>query len=189
MVKYPTGTKKTYVATKTSTSRRGMELEAEINQTNDYYLVTNVAVIHKKPTPVQIVNVSYPARSAAKITEAYFKLPSTTDYNGIYKGKYIDFEAKDCQSTTAFPLSSIHEHQIKHLRQVQEHGAIAFLIVRFAKKEETYYVPMEQFFSWYDHKTRNSIPYSWFQENAYVIPYRYQKPVDYVTIIDKIYFK
>ena len=32
---------------------RGMSLEAEINASNAYYLATNQAVIHKKPTPIQ----------------------------------------------------------------------------------------------------------------------------------------
>ena len=49
-----------------------------------------MAVIHKKPTPVQIVNVHYPMRSKAVINEAYFRTPSTTDYNGIYNGHYLD---------------------------------------------------------------------------------------------------
>ena len=35
----------------------GMELEDMINQSNEYYLVNNKAVIHKKPTPIQIVKV------------------------------------------------------------------------------------------------------------------------------------
>ena len=42
-----------------------------INATNDYYLTHGLAVIHKKPTPVQIVRVDYPQRSRAKIVEAY----------------------------------------------------------------------------------------------------------------------
>ncbi|MDE7106338.1 MAG: Holliday junction resolvase RecU, partial [Anaeroplasmataceae bacterium] len=64
----------------------GMDLEQAINESNTYYLNNDIAVIHKKPTPVQIVKVNYPSRNKAVITEAYYKTPSTTDYNGIYKG-------------------------------------------------------------------------------------------------------
>ncbi len=75
-------------------ANRGMSFEKMINATNDYYLSQGLAVIHKKPTPIQIVRVDYPQRSRAKIVEAYFRQASTTDYSGVYKGYYIDFEAK-----------------------------------------------------------------------------------------------
>ena len=91
---------------KHNTAHRGMNLEEDINLTNEYYLSHDIAVIHKKPTPIQIVKVSYPERSSAKIVEAYFRTPSTTDYNGIYKGKYIDFEAKETK-TLSFPFTNI----------------------------------------------------------------------------------
>ena len=85
---------------------RGMSLEDEINESNKYYLEHGIAVIHKKPIPIQIVDVSYPKRSAAVIREAYFKQASTTDYNGVYHGKYIDFEAKETKNKVSFLLPS-----------------------------------------------------------------------------------
>ena len=54
-------------------SNRGMTLEEDLNETNKFYLQSEIAVIHKKPTPVQIVNVDYPKRSAAVIKEALNK--------------------------------------------------------------------------------------------------------------------
>ena len=79
---------------------RGMSLENDIEHSNSYYLKHGMAVIHKKPTPVQIVNVHYPQRSKAVINEAYFRTPSTTDYNGLYQGHYIDFEAKETRTSS-----------------------------------------------------------------------------------------
>lgn len=38
---------------------RGMTLEQEINDSNQYYLEREIAVIHKKPIPIQIVDVDY----------------------------------------------------------------------------------------------------------------------------------
>ncbi len=189
MVNYPNGKKSTYTHEKASAAHRGMELEKEINQTNDFYLANDIAVIHKKPTPVTIVKVDYPARNAATITEAYFKLPSTTDYNGIYRGRYIDFEAKECALKTSFPIKSIHHHQIVHLDTVTRHGAIAFVIVRFTVYDKTYYVKATDMTEYIRTCGRSSIPFDWFRENGIPIPSNYVKPVDYLKIVDELYFK
>src|SRR5690554_6898251 len=107
-----------------SLSNLGMTLEKDVEETNLYYLETKRAVIHKKPTPVQIVDVSYPSRNKAKIVEAYYRTPSTTDFNGIYKGYYIDFDCKETKSTTSIPLANIHNHQIEHLKNIVDAGGI-----------------------------------------------------------------
>ena len=52
---------------------RGMSLEKDIEQSNSFYLKSDIAVIHKKPTPVQIVNVNNPKRRKAVMREAYFR--------------------------------------------------------------------------------------------------------------------
>ena len=168
MVNYPNGKKYNNQHANLSASNRGMALESDINTTNNYYLESDVANIHKKPTPIQIVHVDYPARNKAKITEAYFKVPSTTDYNGVYRAKAIDFEAKEC-TKKSYPLAAIHPHQIKHLKNVIKHGAIAFMIFRFTNENETFYVEAKKVCDYYETSERKSIPYAWFQENG-IIP-------------------
>lgn len=189
MINYPNGKKRKYNALKISQANRGMTLEKDLNRSNKYFLEKNIANIHKKPTPIQIVSVDYPKRSAAKITEAYFKVASTTDYNGVYKGRAIDFEAKEC-SQKSFPLKSIHQHQIQHLKSVIHHGAIAFIIIRFTSLDETFFVNAKDIINIYENKekTRKSIPYSWFKKNCYLIPFNLLVPVNYIKVLDELYF-
>lgn len=47
--------------------KRGMSLEDDLNDTIAYYLTHEIAVIHKKPTPVQIVSVDYPKEVVPKL--------------------------------------------------------------------------------------------------------------------------
>lgn len=172
-------------------SNRGMTLEEDINQSNKAYLTQGKAVIHKKPTPVQIVKVDFPKRSAAVIKEGYFKQASTTDYNGIYRGKYVDFEAKETKNKSSFPLSNIHEHQIQHMKQVVDHGGICFLVLRFTQQNETYYLPAEKLFFYWDRQSnggRKSIPYKDIQQEGHLIPLQFLIRVDYLSIIDEMYF-
>jgi recombination protein U len=169
----------------------GMDLETIINDSNEYYLNNNIAVIHKKPTPVQIVKVDYPMRSKAVITEAYYKTPSTTDYNGIYKGKYIDFEAKECHNKTAFPLANIHEHQVMHIKSIIDHGGIGFIIVAFNLYNEYYLLPFEVLYEYWNNSKndgRKSIPYQTFKERAHLIKEGYLPRLSYLRVVDEIYF-
>lgn len=156
-----------------------MTLEAELNESNKYYLDNNIAVIYKKPTPVKVIK-----QVNEKIVNAYFEKPSTTDYNGIYEGKYIDFEAKET-TKTAFPLANIHPHQIKHIENVLKQGAICFLIVRFTKINETYLLFGKDFIDFINTNTRKSIPIEYFKEKGYLIKDKLMPKVDYIDIINK----
>lgn len=198
VIRYPNG--QTYNSEKLSSTshsyahktilygNRGMTLEEEINQSNQYYLNNGIAVIHKKPIPIQIVNVDYPKRSAAVIKEAYFKQPSTTDYNGVYKGHYIDFEAKETKSTTAFPLANFHEHQIVHMKACQKQHGICFTIIRFATTQEIYLMPADLLFKfWNNMKSgRKSIPKDDIKEAGFLIEYQIQPRVPYLKYVDNL---
>ena len=183
-MKYPNGIKKEYINIK-SHSNRGMNLENDLNDSNNYYLVNDIAIIYKKPTPITINKVDYKSRVDAVIKEAHFKIPSTTDYNGIYKGKYIDFEAKETKSTTSFPLSNIHSHQIEHLKNIYKHGGIGFIIVRFTKLNKTYLLFIEDLINFLDNNERVSIPIDYFNEFGQLIKEGLNPRLDYLKILDQ----
>ncbi|WP_261129076.1 Holliday junction resolvase RecU [Bacillus sp. Marseille-Q3570] len=174
-----------------SYANRGMTFEEDINHTNDYYLKIGKAVIHKKPTPVQIVSVDYPKRSAAVIKEAYFKQPSTTDYNGVYRGRYIDFEAKETRNKTSFPLTNFHQHQIDHMKLVIEQDGICFILVRFKNPQEDFLLEVQHLFNFWNQQDtggRKSIPKTYFEEKAHLIQLGYNPRIDYLRIIDELFF-
>lgn len=184
---YPNGKSRNTVSTISNKANLGMSLESDINITNTTYLNDDLAIIYKKPTPIKIVNVDYKSRNTAKIVEAYYCEPSTTDYNGIYKSRYIDFEAKECNSTTSFPFTSIHSHQIEHLERCLKHGAIAFIILRMTRFNETYLIKAEDFLDFYKGRSRKSLPYEWIKEHGELIEYKYSKPCDYLKVVDRVY--
>lgn len=169
-------------------ANRGMNFEADINITNKYYLDEDIAVIYKKPTPITINKVSYPSRANAVITEARFKTPSTTDYNGIYKGRYIDFEAKET-NLHYFPLANIHDHQIVHLKKIIKHGGIGFILVNFNKLNKIFYLDGNCLFDFINKNDRKSIPIEYFEEYGYEIKVKFNPRIDYLNIVEKIYFK
>ncbi|MFS0863361.1 Holliday junction resolvase RecU [Fredinandcohnia sp. 179-A 10B2 NHS] len=172
-------------------SNRGMTLEEDLNETNVYYLEHKIAVIHKKPTPVQIVSVDYPKRSAAVIKEAYFKQASTTDYNGIYKGRYIDFEAKETRNKTSFPLQNFHQHQIKHMSDILQQGGICFVILRFTVLDEIYYLDASHLLSFWERQNadgRKSITKKEIETFGHLLEIGYHPRIDYIKVINHLYF-
>ena len=109
------------------------------------------------------------------------------DYNGLYRGKYIDFDAKETLNKTSFPLSNIHEHQINHIRNVIRHNGIAFLIIRM--NGIVYLFPGENLIYYIDNEKRKSITYKYIQENSHIIKEGYQPTLDYLKAVDEVFFK
>lgn len=178
-MKYPNKTKEKYEPTVTH-GNRGMNLEKMINQSNLFYIEENIALIYKKPTDIGINKVNYKPKLVIK--DAYFKSPSTLDYNGIYKGKYIEFDAKETKNKTAFPLSNISNHQYVHLQKIIEHGGICFLIIKM--NELIYLLPGNKLIEFINQEKRKSIPYDYLKQNAYLIKYGYNPLIDYIKVID-----
>ena len=156
-----------------------------LNQSNEYYLNENIAVIYKKPTPITISEVKYGAKERV-ITKAYFRTPSTLDYNGIYRGKYIDFDAKETLNKTSFPLQNIHKHQLEHMKKVIKHGGISFLIISI--NNEDYLLDGNIILNYIEKTEKKSIPYKFIQENGELIERKIKPRLDYIKAIDKIYF-
>lgn len=170
-------------------AKRGMSLEDEINHSNQYYLANHIAVIHKKPTPIQLVKVDYPKRSAAVIKEAYFRRPSTTDYNGVYKGYYIDFDAKETRNKRSFPLKNFHPHQIRHMRECIKQGGICFAFIKFTELDLIYLLPATNLFEFWDQQEsggRKSIPLASIEKCGYQIGYRLNPRLPYLEAVDRI---
>ncbi len=180
---YPGGIKKRCSSSIISYKNRGMTLESELNESNTYYKENKIAYIYKKPTPIKLVKVDYKQNL---IKEAYFEKPSTTDYNGIYKGKYIDFEAKETTNKTSFPLCNIHPHQIEHIRNIKDEGGISFLIVRFTTLDQTYLLKGEDFLIFLEKEKRKSIPINYFNDKGYILKNTFRPRIDYLKVVDKI---
>ena len=192
MVKYPGGVaiarKQQIKQPKTVRfGKRGMNFEAEINATNDYYLMRGLAVIHKKPTPIQIVKVDYPQRSRAKITEAYFRQASTTDYSGVYQGYYLDFEAKETQNKSSFPLKNCHEHQSRHMENVLKQDGVAFVLHHFSTLSRTILLKASDLIPFFKEKDgQKSIPLAFIEVKGYELPTNQLPSIPYLDCIQKI---
>ena len=169
-------------------ANRGMSFEKMINESNSYYLSRGLAVIHKKPTPIQIVKVDYPHRSRAKIVEAYFRQASTTDYSGVYKGHYIDFEAKETRQKKSMPMKNFHSHQIEHMEAVLEQKGICFVLLHFSNLRETYLLPASYLIEFYKiDKGGKSMPLTYIQEHGYPIEMQQLPSIPYLELSNKNY--
>lgn len=116
---------------------RGSTLEDLINLTNEKYLMSNLALIQKIPTPIKPINIDHGTK---QITLAYFDQKSTVDYIGVVQGIPVCFDAKESAVDT-FPLQNIHEHQINFMSNFEKQNGISFIILYYSSRDEFYYIP------------------------------------------------
>ena len=137
---------------------RGSTLEDMINHSNEVYREKKLALIQKVPTPITPITIE---KSTRHITLAYFDQKSTVDYIGAVQGIPVCFDAKECAVKT-FPLQNVHEHQIRFMKEFEEQGGIAFIILHFTALDEMYYMPfrdLEKFWKRMEAGGRKSFTY------------------------------
>lgn len=161
-------------------ANRGMNLESKINEANKYYIDNDIAFIYKKPTPINIVSVD----KNKIITKAYFKEVSTLDYNGIYKGKYIEFDAKETKNKSSFPLNNISNHQLEYIKKILKHNAIVFLIINI--NDTNILFPGKELIKFINLSNSKSIKYEYLVKNGYLIGNYKNIEVNYIKELDKL---
>ena len=100
----------------------------------------------------------------------------------------MDFEAKETNVKT-FPFGNISKHQIDHLQRIIDHGGIAFVIIAFTTLNEVYLIDASFVICDYYHSQRKSMTYDKIKSLGHLIPQGYQPRLDYLKIIDEVYFK
>lgn len=161
----------------TTYANRGKEFESLLDYTNKIYANKGIALINKRPTPVQILRTK-----GHRITNAIYTKKSTVDYDGIYEGKPITFEAKSTNGKS-LPLSMIPQHQVDYLLDAIVHGAVAFFIVHFKELDKTYKISallVNRYIKAAKKGGRKSIPIKEFEENGIEVHSRNGIPLDYL---------
>ncbi len=123
------------MATWGSRGLRGSQFEEMINISNEKYRELRMALIQKIPTPIKPVEID----NDRHITLAYFEQKSTVDYIGVVQTYPVCFDAKEV-SKDSFPLSNIHEHQYLFMKEFEEQGGIAFLLINYLHEDKIYYM-------------------------------------------------
>ncbi|MGL5630428.1 MAG: Holliday junction resolvase RecU [Mycoplasmoidaceae bacterium] len=147
-------------------SNKGMYIEHIINNSAKYYAEQKICLIKKKQLPFVFSN--------QKKSSGYI-LKSTTDYYGLYKGIYFDFEVKQTEKNY-FYINNIKPHQLNHLKEVNFYGSLSFLILYFFTEDIIFiikYIDLEKLMK----KTKKI-------EIKYAYKYFYQAHIIFPGIID-----
>lgn len=187
-MRYPNAIKKGISSNIVNHKNRGMSLEEALNLTNLYYLENEIAVIYKKPTPIKVLETKYKEGNKQLITKAIYEKKSTTDYNGVYRGKYIDFEAKETENKCYFPLSNIKKHQINHIKSVIKQDGISFIIISFTKLDKVFLLDGKSLIELIESGNKN-IKLELLEEKGCLIKEKYNPRLDYLSAVNYLYFE
>lgn len=164
---------------------RGMAFEEIIEYSNRMYEKQGLAVIDKRPTPVKVIK-----SHGSRVLSGYFEKKSTVDFDGVYRGKAIYFEAKSTKVLTRFDLKNIHDHQYEHLEKCHKNGALTFFLVSFEKQHKEYLLPFTALLPyWKEYKNpvgKKSMSITDFDIHAYEV-HSGRVPLDYLAVVDEVW--
>lgn len=165
------------------TGKRGSAFENLLNYTNQVYKNKNIALINKRPTPVKVLK-----SKGSRVLSGFYEDKSTVDYDGLYNGKAIVFEAKSTKEKR-LPLDMISDHQIKYLDAAEKQGAISFLIVEMRSSKDVFLVPnnmLRKYITDAQNGGRKSIPMRDLEVYALLVESKDGVPLDYLSVVDRL---
>ncbi|MGL5268838.1 MAG: Holliday junction resolvase RecU [Spiroplasma sp.] len=148
---------------------RGMYLESIINYTIEIYNSEKKALVFKNSPKIIINHGKY-----------YFLNQSTVDYHGVYKSKYLCFEAKTTEKSI-LPWTNIKLHQWNYLSLAYYHQAISFIIIYFRIYQKYYLVFTKELLVCKQEKL--IITFQWVKKNGYEIKFTYPFFLDFIKIL------
>lgn len=161
--------------------KRGQAFENLIDYTNNVYRNKGIALINKRPTPMKVIGKTRGNQHICTFAEK-----STVDYDGIYQGKAIVFEAKSV-NLKRLPLDIIPDHQIDYLEKAENQGAISFLIVEMRPTRDVFLVTnrmLQKYVKEAEKGGRKSIPLDDLEIYAQLVKQGNGIPLDYLSVVD-----
>lgn len=162
----------------------GMNFENDVSKSCEFYRLNNMALIYKRPTPIRIVKMDKEKKSMIK--EAYFQEKSVTDYVGLYKGKYIDFECKETIHDS-IPYRMIREQQYEHLRKVIKMGGVGFFLVSFKTRQEVYLLKASYILDEVEKKNHPGFKIDFFKDHGILVKRGYNPPYQLLDAINEAF--
>lgn len=167
----------------TNYANRGQYFENLIDFTNNVYARKEIALINKRPTPIKVIRSNY-----GRITHAVYAEKSTVDYDGIYKGKAVVFEAKSTKGKS-LPLSNITDEQMEYLEKAKRHGAVSFIIINMIELDKTYILHngiVQSYRKNAKEGGRKSIPLQAMKDKGKEVKSENGVPLDYITALESM---
>lgn len=165
----------------------GMHLESDVILSCDYYRGLGMASIYKRPTPIRVYKVD--RTNPNKIVEAHFDQKSTTDFVGVYRSRYVDFECKETKED-ALRFQNIRPQQVTHLDSVLKLGGIGFFLVSFTSRGEVYLLDASYVVDRIlKEKSHQGFKRDFFLEKGRLVQQGYAPRLHLLEAIDAMYFK
>ena len=177
-IKYPNGSQYKPSSNPLTTISKGMDLEAMINNTNQFYYQNNLAWVVKYPTPIHVMQTQ-----GNFITKAVYNTPSCCDYIGFRKGHGFIFEAKTTQNKSRFYINQIAPHQLLHLHDALNQGCSAFIIVYFKIHQKTYFLDAAHLLNSIQNGVKSYTIEQFNQAHCLIESKNIQCPLDYLSFI------
>ncbi len=159
---------------------RGDALEELLYYTNQYYHQLGLCRVDKVSTPIKVVEIDH----QGMVTKGFFEKKSTVDFIGIVQGVCVAFDAKET-NLKSLPLNNIHEHQVEYMKDIDQQGGLAFIIIHFKFNDSYYLVPFEIIRDYYLKGERRSIPFKAMNERFLIKKERSGSILNYLVTLNE----